>query len=258
MRNFSSALLGLSLLAAPAAAQGDPAAVVRALLAGAGLTLPPFAEVNLPPARVLQTAPTAPSLIPAGLWATLPVPDAGAIALLSGGVPGFNPAAARSLTPEAAENLFAAAVARGSSGLDLFTDPAFRGDEVYFLSQELIQKLFDRYEMRVLTPAYGSTTDGQAFHMIGLAIGRGRIDAFYDLDGFQFNNPFFPDGRYKLAGHVTEIIQGPGDLEMTGISIHVKIFQPTIKRIVKISPDSARVETSMGDRVKPLHAIRLR
>jgi hypothetical protein len=261
MKARSLAVFALFLAPYSAAAQGVPAARIEALLAGegrfSGLSLPPLASPRAPAARALALqAPD--SLVPAGLWATLAAPDAATLATLTHGIPGLQASAVRTLTPEAAEGIFAAAVARGYAGLDLFTDAGFRGDEVYYLPQSLIAALFDRYEMRVLTPASGTTNKGQAFHMTALVIGRGRIDALYDQDKFSFDNPYFTDGRYKLDGHVTEVIQGPGDLTIQGVSIHVKIFQPTIQRIVKLSPDSARVETSMGSRVKGLRPIRRR
>lgn len=257
------ALLALFAAAAPAFAGGAPAARVAALLRASALPdgepAPSLDEVPaLEAPAAAANATTADSVIPAGLWETLAAPDAPTLTWLAARIPGLRSADVRTLTVDAADAMFAKAVALGQSPLDFFTDPGFRGDAAYYLPQAAVQTLFDRYEVRVLTPASGTTADGRAFHMLGLVIGGGRIDALYDLDQFAFDHPLFPDYRYTLAARVTERIQGPGDLTVEGVSLKAGLVHPVIKRIVKLSATNGRVETNYGAREKPVSPIRRR
>ncbi|MFI5351119.1 MAG: hypothetical protein ACHQ2Z_16365, partial [Elusimicrobiota bacterium] len=202
-------------------------------------------------------APTEP-LVPADLWSTLAPPDASTLARLSSRIPELNAGAVRVLPLEAIDSIFAAAAARGMSPLDLFTDPAFRGNAVYFLAPETIAAVFERYEFRMLTPASGRTKDGRPFVMEGLVAGGGRIDALYDLDQFEFTNPLMPEHRYKLANRVTELIQGQGDVKIEGAWIRFGLLTPKILRVTKLSPTEGRVETNYGSRIKPATPIRRR
>jgi hypothetical protein len=112
--------------------------------------------------------------------------------------------------------------------------------------------------VRVLTALSGTDTDGQPFRMVGLVLGGGRVDALYDRDNFTFAHPEFDNGRYTLAAHVSQVILGPGDMSISGITAHVAFFSPTIQRITKISPTIARIKTSLGSRNKPSTPIRRR
>ena len=259
-------LLALVLAASvPASAQAGPAARIGALIERApqmnGVAIPPLAAIPVPPSAAssaAQAPAAADSVVPAGLWATLAAPDAKTLAWLSSRIPGLNTGAVRVLPRDAAFEIFDAAVAKGQSPLDLFTDPGFRGEGVFFLEPATLAALFARYEVRVLTPSSGTTKDGRSFAMLGFLIGEGRIDALYDLDQFWFDNPLFPEHRYKLANHVTERIQAPGDLTIEGIWLRAGILTPKIQRIVKLSPTEGRVETNFGNRDKPVTPIRRR
>jgi hypothetical protein len=251
--------LGLAVCAAPARAQAGPAARVGALVDRTpvldGASIPPLASIAAP-----QTSPSAPAdpLVPAGLWATLAPPDAATLASLSSRIPGLNAGAVRVLPLDTVDSIFALAAARGLSPLDLFTDAAFRGDAVYYLSPETIAAVFERYEFRMLTPASGRTKDGRPFLLQGLVAGHGRIDALYDLDQFEFTNPLMPEHRYKLANRVTELIQGPGDVKVEGAWIRMGLITPKILRVTKLSATEGRVETNYGSRIKPATPIRRR
>ena len=227
-----------------------------------GAAIPPLSSIPLPPtapaAPAAQAPATADSVVPPGLWAALAAPDAETLAWLSSRVPDLQAAAIRVLPLDEADAIFAAAVARGQSPLDLFTDPGFRGQGAFYLTRETLAALFARYELRVLTPASGTTKDGKPFAMLGFIIGGGRVDALYDLDQFWFDNPLFPDNRYKLADHVIERIQAPGDLTIEGIWLKYGLLTPKIQRIVKLSATQGRVETNYGSKIKPVHPIRVR
>lgn len=257
----------VAILAAPSAfASGAPAARVAALLDASPQffgTPAPLETVPPPPAPRAAAAAAAPgegSVVPADLAASLPTPDATTLGWLVSRIPGLDASAVRLMTPAAADAVFSAAAAEGITGLDLFTDPAFRGRDAHYLPQALVARMFDRYEMRVLTPASGTTIDGRPFRMKGLMIGRGRIDVLYDLDQFSFDNPFFPDGEYKCAAHVVQTINGPGDLSIDGISVRVSVVlgikvDAAIQRLVKTGPRQVRVDTDHGSRAKSLSPI---
>ncbi|NNN05224.1 MAG: hypothetical protein HKL90_04925 [Elusimicrobia bacterium] len=252
---------GLAAAPAPAFAQAGPAARMDAVLGASGdfPELPPLARISAPAAAAAVAVPSAvdgsASVVPPGLWTTLVAPDAATLSWLSSRIPGLNAAAVRQLTPTDADALFATAAQRAESPLDFFSDPAFRGADVYYVPQDVIAALFSRYEIRVLTPSSGTTTDGRPFAMQALVIGGGRVDTLYDQDNFSANNPMFPDYTYQFAGHVTEAINGPGDLSVSGVWVHVGFVTPQIQRIVKLSATQARVDSNYGSRVKPISPI---
>lgn len=244
MTSMIRAAAALLFLAGAASAQTAPAARMSAVIGGTGLASIPAPD-----------APPSAAPAPSGAWASLAAPDAATLAWLGPRLPGVDLASVRVLTPEAAEALFAAAAAAGRTPLEFFTDPAFRAGGAFYIPQATIAAVFGRYEVRVLTPASGTTTDGRTFAMQALVLGNGRIDALYDLDQFQFDNPLFPDYTYKLAQRVTETISGPGDLSIEGVWVRAGIVTPRIERIVQTSRTEARVETNYGSRVKPVSPI---
>lgn len=265
MITFLLLLAAVLAASAPARAQAGPAARIGALIESApdmnGAAVPPLASISAPPgaaAAPQAQAPAPASVVPPGLWATLAAPDAATLAFLSSRIPGLNAGAVRVLPLDAADAMFAAAAAQAQSPLDIFTDPGFRGDGAFYLAPADLAALFERYEIHIVTPPSGTTKDGKPFVMQGLVIGGGRIDALYDRDQFDFDNPLFPGYTYKLAGRVTESIQAPGDLAIEGVWVHAGIVTPKITRIVKLSATEGRVETNYGSRTKSVAAIRRR
>ncbi|HEX4048124.1 MAG TPA: hypothetical protein VH309_09840 [Elusimicrobiota bacterium] len=259
--------LVLAASASPARAQAGPAARIGALFEGApslgGAAIPPLASVPAP-AAVPTAAPNPPqpapadSVVPPGLWATLAAPDAATLSFLSARIPGLDAAEVRVLPLDAADAMFAAAAARGESPLDLFTDPGFRGAAVFFIAQADIRTLFARYEIRVLTAPSGVAKDGKPFAMQALLLGGGSVDALYDRDRFDFDNPLFPGHSYKAAALVTQRILAPGDVAVEGVWVHAGIVTPRITRVVKLSATEGRVETNRGSRNRPVTPIRRR
>ena len=259
-------LLAVLLAAASSShAQSGPAARIGALVESApemnGAAIPPLASIPVPrsePASAAQALPPVASVVPAGLWATLAAPNAETLAWLSSRIPGLKAGSVRVLPLEAADAMFAAAVAQNESPLDFFTDAGFRGDAVFYLAQADIQTIFKRYEIHVLTSPSGNAKDGKPYAMQALVLGGGRVDALYDRDQFDFDNPLFPDHTYKIASRVTQRINGPGDVAVEGVWVHAGLFTPQIQRVVKLSATEGRVETSLGSRTKPVTVIRRR
>ena len=262
-----NALLVAALLAAsvPGHAQTVPASRIRAFLERApadfGVPVPPLSSIPVPadaPAAVAATPADVPSVVPAGLWATLATPDAKTLSWLSSRIPGLNAGSVRVLPLAAADAMFAAAADRSESPLDFFTDSAFRGPEVFYLAQADIQTLFSRYEIHVLTSPSGTAKDGRPYVMQALVLGGGRVDALYDRGQFDFDNPLFPGHSYKISARVTQRINAPGDVAVEGVWVHAGIVTPRITRVVKLSATEGRVETNYGSRNQPVTAIRRR
>jgi hypothetical protein len=277
LRLTASTLVLATLPAASFAAPGPSIARVSAVLGDAsalmGVSVPQFgaftAPLPAPPPKPVgpnwvrvnawSLQPSA-SLVPAGLWAGLPQPDAATISWLGSRVPGLDPSAVRQMTETGAETVFSAAAARGANGLELFTDAGFRGREVYYLPGDLVATMFSRYLMHTLTPATGVDTNGKPFRMQGLLIGGGKIVVLYDRAVSEFHNPDFNDGTYTVAQTVSQTIAGPGDIIINGVQIHVKVIfgihvTAVIQRITQTAHDKAIVKTDHGDREKPLHPV---
>jgi hypothetical protein len=89
-----------------------------------------------------------------------------------------------------------------------------------------------------------------------MVVGGGRIDILYNLDQFSFDNPGLPGHAYKLAEHVVERIQGPGDLTLEGVWVHFGWLTPKLSRIIRLSPTKCRVETNHVGLEKPVFVIR--
>jgi hypothetical protein len=261
MKTLSATLIFALSAAGPAAAQPSPAARIGALLHDApafeGAALPALESIPAPetPAAALAAPAAADSVVPAGLWSSLGAPDAATISSLTGRIPGLAAGSVHEVPVAAAEEMFDAAIAHGQTPLDFFTDPAFRGPRIYYFSKATVAALFARYDVRVLTPASGTTTDGKPFVMQALVIGAGRIDALYDHGPFKYDNPLFDNAEYTLDARVTEKIQGPGDFTIEGVSVKHGWFHPIIQRIVKTGPLEGRVETNLGNRTKESHLI---
>lgn len=261
MKALFAALLAASV---PASAQTTPAARIGAMFQETPSELramvPPLSSIPAPETPPAADAPAAalPSVVPAGLYDTLKAPDAATLAWLSSRIPGLDASQVRILTLAGADAIFSAAADRSASPLDVFTDSEFRTPHVYWISQADIQTIFSRYEIHVLTAPSGRTKDGKPFAMQALVLGGGRVDALYDLDGFDFENPMFPGHSYKSSSRVTQRIQGPGDALVEGVWVHAGLFTPRITRVVKLSATEGRVETSMGSKNAPVTAIRRR
>ncbi|MFI5348257.1 MAG: hypothetical protein ACHQ2Z_01830 [Elusimicrobiota bacterium] len=258
MKTLSFAILVLTA-AVQARAQAGPAARMGAQL---GRT-PQISASAFPPSDAVPVpqgvpAPASSAVVPSWLWATLKAPDAPTLAALSSRIPGLKTATVRVLTIEAADALLADAAARGQSPLDFFTDPGFRGEASFYLDQATMAALFAHYDIRGLTPPSGITKDGRPYAVQGFVVGGGRIDILYNLDQFTFENPVFPGHTYKLAAHVIESIQGPGDIGIQGIWVRFGLITPEIERVTKLSPTKSRVETSYGSLNKPVFVIRRR
>ncbi len=197
-------------------------------------------------AATLHAAPAAQPLVPPRLWPSLP--------RASQAVPGVPPARVHELTLKAAEQVLGRAVKRGASALDIFTDPGFQTDRLFYLSGDTAQKVFAKYDLHVLTMAAGNAKDGKPFHLQAVLMGAGKIVMLYDRSSFSFKNPDFKGHTFRSEGTVTQTIEGPGALKVEGLSVDM-MLHPKIRRFVKIDAKTVRVETSMGAQQKDVAPV---
>lgn len=259
-----SPLIALFLISAPAAG-------VFAQESGAAHAARSISEIfeNMTGLRFLEDCweplipkravrPLEDSLIPPGLWATLPAPDPALSALLVSRVPGVEPASVREMVFEAADSFLLKAAVLGLSPLDAFTDSGLRGTQRYVMTPATLEKLFAKYEIKILTLPSGTDKDGRPYRMQALLAGGGSVDILYDRDNFDYENPYFTQYSYIAKNLVREGISGPGDVAVSGLKVNAGIAKPSIKRFLKISATEMRVETSRGSRTHALNPIRLK
>ena len=254
-----TALFLTALLAAsPARAElrGRPADRIESLIHAASEEAPPSvpAEPDHTAVSVAGTPPEEP-LIPFELWDGLKAPDAEALETLASRIPGLDVRQVREMTFATVDPIVAEAARRGYSALEVFTDEGLKGPQVYYLSEELVKRVFTRYDIRTITMDEGVDEDGRPFHLQALLMGAGGLELLYDRDEFTYENPWFNDHKYIGSGRVTERILGPADMAIDGVRVAM-IFHPRIERFVKVSPTEVKVETNWGSRVKPLDPIR--
>jgi hypothetical protein len=204
-----------------------------------------------------QAAPTG-ALIAPQLWTTLPAPTTSALDWLSSRLPKLERGAVRELPFETVDKLLADAVARGYSSLDIFSDAGLREPgRIFYISQENAHKAFAKYRLRSLSMDAATAKDGKPFSLQAIVMGSGKIEMLYDRGGFDFDNPDYKGHHYHSADRVTEIIQGPGDLKVEGLSVNM-LIHPKIQRFLKISDDKLRIETNWGNQDRPLKPVVLK
>ncbi|MBI4345816.1 MAG: hypothetical protein HY553_03110 [Elusimicrobia bacterium] len=226
------------------AARGAALVAIAALFAGAGAQVPPVPE------------PVDAPLFSRELWGELPPLDPLLASWLRARYPGTQTAMVRRLEFDRGDAVMAQAVARGYAGSDLFSDSGLRGPWLYFIYGDDVRRLFDHYELRVVTLPSGQTDDGEPYEMQGLLLGGGKVVAIYSLSEFEFHNPYFPSHKFRFRDPVVYTIRGRADLGIDGAWVKWKILWPKMDRFVKVSPTEVRVETSLGSTTDPLRPIR--
>jgi hypothetical protein len=194
-------------------------------------------------------------VFPSAVWDGLQALDTPTFGWLLNRLPGLKIENIRSLPLEATRALMDDAVARGYSGTDLFSDGGLRSPISFLIRQDVLATIFEEYEVRVLNLATGMTLDGRRYDMQAMLLGNGRVEILYNLNDFEFENPYYPGTKYTFKNRLTYTIRGPGDLGVKGASLDHGIIKPTIERFVKVGPDKVRVETNWGARTKPLEPL---
>lgn len=265
MRTISPVLVvTLLAAAAPARAAISETAVmgrVRALFAAAGPAalgswqVPDTAKIastRAPVGRRLLEP-----LVPRRIWDASAPPSAAWLAWLQQRVPGLTPASVREISYDNVAAVITEAARRGNSTLDIFTDEGLRGDAVYFLSQATLERLYREFDLQTTLLQSGKDTDGGAFQMQALVMGRGSLSILYSEGPFDFKNP--NDGnKYTVDGRVAQTIDGPGRLSISGMWVHAWPVTARIQKLVKLGPGRLRVETNYGSKELADPAVRRR
>jgi hypothetical protein len=192
------------------------------------------------------------------LWASLKAPDASELDTLAERIPRLKRDAVRELSFDDADPILQRAADVKMSVLDVFTDAGLRkSGQLFYLSQDTLEKVAAKYKLYILNPFWGKAKDGQRYACLGIVMGAGKIEMIYDQDGFEFDNPDFKDHSYKGSARITETIQGPGDVKVEGLSVAM-FMHPRIERFVKLSDDTLRVETNWANEERPLRPIVVR
>ena len=204
----------------------------------------------------VQAAGDAP-LLSAGTWQSLPSPDPQTLAWLASAAPGLDVQNVRELPFATGDAVLSEAVSRGYTYLDLLTRDPLRRSEAYYVSQGVLERLGQKFATGTLATA-GRTTKGRAFRMKAFVAGQGRLEFLYDSEDFEFEEggQTFKVGK---GGRVWAGIQGPGDVTISGLSVHAFLWAwADFQRMTKISRDKVRVETNLGGAESPISPIRLK
>jgi len=221
-----------------------------------------FAPVPLPIAVPVQQPAAAaqePPVIPDTLWAGLAPLNQNEAALLFQNLPQANPADARRLDLADADLMIAQAVSRKYNVLELFTNPSWTQNKIYFVDGPDVAALMAKYGIDSMVPAEGKAQDGKPYHMLALVIGQGRLAMLMDRSNFRYK--YMEDhGRDSNTIIVTSnivrwTIHAPGDLMVSGLKCAHFLVNPTIEEIAQISPSQARVQTDWGDKTISISPI---
>src|SRR5579859_1166886 len=218
---LASAFLSAAPVAAQPAAQPGLAALQEAFAQARALR--PSADLRAQAAAETAAQATiqslADSLFKIADMAGFPAPDAATLAFLRSRIPDLPAASVRAVPTDVILGALSAAAARGVTFLDLLTDPALRGGDVYYASAESLQTAADKYVIGLLPPS-GVAKDRRPFKMLAAVGGQGKLTFLYDrTDEFQFDE----GGRtFKVkGGRVSAVITGPGALDqMQGLAVH--------------------------------------
>lgn len=204
-------------------------------------------------------SPAAQSIFPPGLWDSLQALDQRTLVWLALRDPGLVPAQARELPFETADLILSAAAARGLTGLDIFTDPDLRGARVYYLSGETLSRLFQKYDLRILTISEGRDVHGKPFRLQGALAGGGKVVMLYDRDKFHFANPYYTDFHYQSESRIVYTILGDADVAIEGLKVDgYGLVHPRITRARKTRTDQMHVDTTLMSEDKPLWPVMVR
>lgn len=226
----------------------------RAFAAGR-LEMRRFQERPKPPQSALAAG-----LVELNRWSQLPAPDAPTLAWLSARIPGLDAGAVRVVPLDIAEAAMQRALVAKVTYLDILTDQAFRGQEIYYTPEPVLNELHRKYISGTM-PIQGDDEDGKPFQMQALLAGQSKVDMLYDREKFTLKEN---GTRFKVEkkGRIAATILGAGDIGLEGLSAYgAPVFCPwaKIQRMRKESMYKMHVETSCGSRGgNDVHPIRLR
>lgn len=238
----------VALSAAPVFSQDSGLAALQAALGLGQLELKGFQPRPLMTTDQERERSEAAKLL-SGRFSSLPAPDAATLAWLSKRVPGLDAKSVKQVSFDLAEKVMALASDKRGTWMDVLSDPAFRGPEIYFVGQAALDQIENKYASGLI-PVRGKTTDGKPFQMQGFLAGQGNVDLLFNWTEFQYEEN---GHKFKIDnnGRLRATIRGAGDVGIQGFSAYgAPIFCPwaRIQRMTKESMYKVRVETSCGTR----------
>jgi hypothetical protein len=243
------ALLAVAVLAVPARSAVIESAV-QARIASVMAGVSPYDVPRPAYEELVQAAPPAarakkvnPPLIPRSYWESASPPHPTHLEWLKKRIPGLAASSVREIPYEAVAEVIDEAARRGWSTLDIFTDEGLRSDVSYYLSAATLRKLYANFDLSTALLASGRTTDGDAFTMDGLVMGRHQLHVLFNMGPFWFKNQ---GNTYKVESRVVQTIENRGRLAISGMWVDKGIVNPRIQRLVRIGPGRMRVETNYG------------
>ena len=118
----------------------------------------------------------------------------------------------RALPEKTALDVFGRAAAAGWGSVDVLTNSVFREPCTFYFSQEALRAVDAAFVLDLVTAIRGQDTKGQAFEMIALLAGRGKLVVLYDRDGITYRNERLARD-FKLASRVEFETPAAGVLE---------------------------------------------
>ncbi len=224
-----------------------------------GISLPPSAIIAVPApvgkaatlAAKTQDQEDAP-LTPPGLWERSAPLTQEETAFLQARLPQVPSVFVRRMSLADADAVFAQAVSRRYSLLQLFSNQSWKQGDVYYVEGNDVATILHKYKTSCLVPATGRTTDGEPYRIQALVAGEGRVFMLLDRNNFRYKNPSFPGNTFIADSDVVWTIEGPADLGVSGLRVAYTAFiftiNPVIERIAQISPTVDRVYTNHGNR----------
>jgi hypothetical protein len=186
-------------------------------------------------------------LIPRSHWEGAQAPAPAILDWLGKRIPGLDKASVHEISYETVAAVISEAARRKNSTIDIFTDSGLRGDVSYYLSADTVKRLFTDFDLHTALQAWGKTTNGTDFQMVGIVMGKGAVHILYNLHDFDFKNA--ADGnKYNVSSRVTQTIEGSGRLAISGMWVYSWPVKPRIERLTKLGPGRVRVDTNYGSR----------
>ena len=132
------------------------------------------------------------------------------------------------------------AVSRGWTAVDFFSEDAIRGRCLYFISQEVLEQVNRKFDLKVMTRIKGTDVDNRAYQMTAMFTGLSNNFIFYDRDNIAIKDG---DNRVKLKQKVREQVTGPGKFVVSGMSVYVSQVDSwwDIKKTDKISANQMNI-----------------
>ena len=192
-----------SYVAAPVFAQEAGLQPLQAAFAGAKLPFQAFTPHSLLTPEQQDALSQAEKIL--RQQPALPAPNDAVLKWLSQRVPGLDVKNIKEINFETGVMVMAKASAAKATWMDVLSDAAFRGQTIYYVSQDVLNQLDAKYYAGLI-PVRGSTEDGQTFQMQAFLAGQGKVHLLFNFTDFTYKDE---GKRFKVdnGGRVTATIR---------------------------------------------------